>query len=1318
MVPLLLSAAMIAPTVRLDQNLTSGWESVRVQVISDTVPEKGWAKTALPNTTFVPAPGDRTAIWLRRTIPGGQQGRTFLQFDAAGKAATLFIDGKRADRWMDSWSPHRVEITSYLRGKASVEVALRCSDKGELYADGFLPPKGAPDSALEGKVLWPLGGYHDAIGAALPIRLLTRPQAFIADHDLKIVTSVRRGTISVEGRADGAKAGTTVKLHTTDSDGRIRELGRAVLDGKGRWSLKASFPKPRLWSPESPHLYHLTAQLDDERGRVLDVTRVRFGFREIWTEGAFFFLNGVRRNLLSTSTWPVTARIPKAEIRRRLLAVKASNAIAFRLHIGPWQSEFYEIADEIGLMLIGEAPNYTDGSGIYAYKDPRFWRNYESVIKGLIKDKINHPSLIMWSLGNETLFMGNLSRDKDLPKKMGDLARFARMVDATRLYYYSADHDPDGAYDMIGLHYPHELPNQHAYPVICDWLGTEKQTEAGGGMLGRTGSSFKWERKKPLYIGEYLWVPHGDYSPGSVYFGPQAYLNKSHYNSEARVNSWFDQTVAYRRAGVPGLSPWTAFGFGVATENVRGMAAQKSFYKPVAAFLRRKSLRFYSGTKQNLTYDVFNDSTVARQLVLDLSLDGKPAIKTALRLNPGETQPVTVQIDVPSVATKTVISLSAKLLSGGVPLDLQSADIEAYPRSDLKAPQGFHLVSIGSQAAMQGLTGKDPQKTIALIAHGLLNARKVEKAGGLPVIGGSSFDASVLKAWVERGGTAVLLEQDTLAPLGLPLQLIDHLSTMAFGDRSDWPAQSFWGSDMISAKSQLARTGKSGLRSLTTTGGPQSLAQSPISFMNYGKGRFGFVQAMAGAKAQEDPAAMHTIQYVIDRLVGTTLARQGSVAFVGEDPALWERLKAIDLDLVRAGSQAPAQPLSGVILCGNSMPSWLPKAVIENQVPVLWMVRTKEAFEAGKEALGASALHFQPGSHTTSWVDPDPLLVGATAEELTLTTPPVNWDKIIQPYAGTCTGLLVPGQPSGPAQVIPAAKFQSSDSVRQGEALLIRRKSPVKAAVESSQAGWAPIEIHAIGIKKPLVCLNVNGERSEWLAPTSPVTRTWIRLPKGKSEISLAVENAHDWSLDGVSLLMKEVRIQPTQAMPPGVRVLSGPGSISAWNVKGATVVASSLSSQAIAQNPLKAERLLAALCANAGMSFKVPASQGGDRVSLERFVVESGAYNSSRADLLEMRSTGSALAEVWAASAGSYFVTVEAESSPFQGEFSEFSVEVDGAEVGRAKCTQAGLKAYHIGPFRLSEGARSIRLRFINDASGPGEDRNLFIRHVSFVRQ
>lgn len=81
------------------------------------------------------------------------------------------------------------------------------------------------------------------------IRLLTRPQSFISNHELRIVTSVRKGTISVSGKVDGAQPGSTVEPRTTDAQGAVRPLGRAVVDAEGRWSLTAAFPKARQWSP-------------------------------------------------------------------------------------------------------------------------------------------------------------------------------------------------------------------------------------------------------------------------------------------------------------------------------------------------------------------------------------------------------------------------------------------------------------------------------------------------------------------------------------------------------------------------------------------------------------------------------------------------------------------------------------------------------------------------------------------------------------------------------------------------------------------------------------------------------------------------------------------------------------------------------------------------------------------------------------------------------------------------------------------------------------------------------------------------------------
>jgi hypothetical protein len=1309
---------LTAQPTRSEVILKDGWETFRTSTLASQVPTQGWQKATLPNIEFVPAPGPRTVIWYRRTLDVPASGRVFLQFDSAGKGATLFVDGVQVDRWFNNFSPREIEITQAVKGKKSVEIALRCADKGELYADGYIAPPGATDADRAGKLIWPVGGYTDSMGIVLPVRLRVRPDFHLTDSAFRIITSVKKGSISVTGLANGSMPGYKVNLSAKSKSGQVTNLGQAEVRADGTWSLNSAFKSPKLWTPESPHLYTLTADLTAPSGQVQDKAQIRFGFREVHIEGPNFYLNGIRRNLLATSTWPTTLPIEPKELRRRMLAVKATNANTFRPHIGPWQKEVREIADEIGLMLVEEGPMYTDGSGMYAYKDPRFWQNYKEVIAGLYQWSFNHPSVIMWSLGNEILFMGNQSRDPDLPKKQGDLARFAKQLDPTRPVTFEADIDPDGAYDVIGLHYPHELPAQHAYPVITDWLGTGKQTDAAGGMLGTTSTSFNWDRKKPLYIGEYLWVPFGDYSPGSVFYGPQAYSNKDKFNSSARHRAWYDQTVAYRRAGVTGLSPWTAFGFGIDTENPGGMAAQTEFYKPIAAFPRYRALRGFAGNKLELAYDVFNDSPLPRQMVLKLEVPGASTLSQPVRLNPGENDTLTFSLPLPKVTSKQVLRGKVILVEGMKVHDQRSLPLEVSPQtSQLKGSGGRTLVQIEKASDLMALSSRDPKTTSVVVAAGLLDPMKPAEAGSLPVVGASALDLTILKQFVAQGGRAVILEQRSLAPLGLPVQTVDHMSTMAFADLPDWPSLKFWGKDMIAARQQIQRSGKSGLRSLASTGGPQSLAQSPVSTLRFGQGHFTFVQMLAGSKMKEDPAALGTIQKALDFTAAQPIGRSGKVLFVGENDKLLQKLQALDLRVEKAGNAAQSGAVSGVVVAGGSAPSWVLERIRKEGLPVLWFVSDSSSYQALAPDLGHQMVNFVPGSHTNSWEGFDPLLTGVTAEELVWTTQPVGWDRQIQIIPNTASGIFSLPAPTGRATKIDSTKFSGRIIERGTDSVLIRRKSPVTAKTTISQGGWTPIDIEGESIKGAIVSLMINDVHQEHVIFNTGTTRTWVNLPKGEVSISFRVENAADWAEDAAAFSLKSITLLPPVKLPSDVRMLSGPGTIAAWKKGSSQVVAMTLKTELMDGNAVKTERLLGALCANLGMEFNVPETSGGESLPLELFKVESGPYNSSRSGMLEMRSNGSAVAEIFAAQAGTYSIEVQAESSPTAGVFSEFAVEIDGKEVGRAICTRGELTSYTLKGITLSAGKKQVRVRFTNDASGGGEDRNLFIRRIAFAR-
>jgi hypothetical protein len=1324
----LLIAASTAPE-RMEAVLEKGWESVQVSGIPTEPPATGWQPAVVPSSVFVPVPGVRTSLWHRISLPlKPHSGRTYLTFESAGKDAVLWVDGRKVDQWKNSWTPRTIDITDFVKGKSKAEALIRCSDRASLYADGFVPPPGAPEEAIRGKVLWPLGGYLDAIGLSLPVRLSTRPSAHVVESGVRIHTSVRQGTLDVKGRSVGARAGWKVALEAVSTGGRglareTRKLGMVGLNDKGEFSLTASFPKARLWSPETPHLYQLRMSLYDERGSLKDASQVRFGFREVWTEGQHFLLNGVRRNLLATSTWPETGVIPRAEVRRRLLEVKRSNAIAFRLHIGPWQKEFRDVADEIGLMIVEESPLYTDGPGMYAYRDPRFWENMKEVLGGLLEWSGQHPSVVLWSLGNEILFMGNQAHDPDLPKKQGDLARWFKAQDPTRLVTFEADLDPDGAYDVIGLHYPHELPNQHAYPIITDWLAAEKTTEAGGGMLGTSSSSFKWDRRKPLYIGEYLWVPMGDYSPGSVFFGPEAYADRDRYNSKARRLSWHHQTVAYRRAGVTGLTPWTAFGFGAIDESQESIEAQRRFYKPVAVFVKNQALRAFGWASLQLDLDVFNDSAEPLDLGLRVELSGVEPQTESFRLNPAATRRESFTLKAPTVTLARKVKGRVTLTSKGRVVDSQDLVMEVEPRQSLAGPAGSTLVRVTGREELEKLSISDPSRTSILLSPGILDPQPSPEAGSLPVVGAGYPDTRALKEAVKKGASVVILEQNSLAALELPLELTDHLSTMAFALEPGWPSLQHWGQDMVVARRQLVRSGAQGLRVLAVSGGPRSLAQGPVGILRFGKGSFVFLQTLAGAKKNEDPAADQAVRAGLSLASSEGKAREGSVALVGVEATFAKKLQALGLKTVAAGESAMNSPLSGVIL-GEELPApWLEKRIKEEGLPVLWLAhalgsapdRIQKAKTMGILPKGLNAAA-QPSTFAWAgaWKTSDPLLRGLSAEEFTLTTLPAGWDRVTSPRSGVCASVFAPEENGKTGVVLSASQFRGTGAAAEGDSLVTYRRSEVVAEVRRSKSCWAWLTISAMGSRRPLIRISVNGVRADWQELVNGASKSLVYLPKGQSQISLAMDNGASWGENGPMLRLQKVTLTDTSDLPSGVRLQSSTGAAASWMWGKSQVSAITLTPQAAAENSVKADRILSALCANLGMEFAVPDSPSTTSLPLNRFRVESGPYNSSGPGILEMRSDGSAVTEVWAAQGGQFIAEFSAESSPAKGEYAEFALEVDGVEVGRAKCTGPSLAKLRIGPFAMEKGRRQLRIRFTNDAGGDGEDRNLFLRGMS----
>lgn len=227
-------------------------------------------------------------------------------------------------------------------------------------------------------------------------------------------------------------------LSNKAADNRGVTLSTVLLDREGRTVAKQSTPvelrpgamqsvtqngtiaKPVLWSPGNPYLYTLRTTVESE-GRPIDVSDTRVGIRKLEFSGSFGFkLNGKVMKLKGVcehhTAGAVGSAVPDSLLRWRLELLKAMGCNAIRTSHNPVAPVFYDLCDELGLMVLSEAldgwdkPKARDDYGNY-FKD--WWK--EDLTRFIRRDR-NHPSVIMWSIGNEVA-----GADRNTQKQLVDL---------------------------------------------------------------------------------------------------------------------------------------------------------------------------------------------------------------------------------------------------------------------------------------------------------------------------------------------------------------------------------------------------------------------------------------------------------------------------------------------------------------------------------------------------------------------------------------------------------------------------------------------------------------------------------------------------------------------------------------------------------------------------------------------------------------------------------------------------------------------------------------------------------------------------------
>ncbi len=325
--------------------------------------------------------------------------KVFVHFDGVESAFYLWINGQKVGYSQGSRTPAEFDITSCVQeGKNLIAVEVY------RWSDG---------SYLEDQDFWRLSGiFRDVYLFSTPdlhVRdfwLVTDLDEEYRDCELNLDVEVmnysqRKQAFQVEARLLDAEQRPVLDSMRTEG----------TVDGQKEVSvtLKETVRNPKKWSAEVPHLYTLLISLYDESGKTAEVIPCRVGFREVEIEGGQLLLNGVPVLIKGVNRHehdPDTGHTLSVEsMIRDIELMKQFNINTVRTSHYPNDPRWYDLCDRYGLYLIDEANIESHGMGYEPERtlgnNPEWEKAHlDRTIRMVERDK-NHPSIIIWSLGNE-----------------------------------------------------------------------------------------------------------------------------------------------------------------------------------------------------------------------------------------------------------------------------------------------------------------------------------------------------------------------------------------------------------------------------------------------------------------------------------------------------------------------------------------------------------------------------------------------------------------------------------------------------------------------------------------------------------------------------------------------------------------------------------------------------------------------------------------------------------------------------------------------------------------------------------------------------
>ena len=448
-----------------------------------------------------------------------------LHFGGVSSAFKVWLNGKFLGYSEDSCLPSEFNVAPYLvdgENILSVQV-IRWSD----------------GSYLEDQDHWRMSGIHREVF------LMAEPRLRISDffYQTKLEKDYKNAVLSIRPQLDNL-TGDTVKNYVVKAqlfDENQHAVFENPLEIKAEKIINESYPRldnvmfgllekkvenPKKWSAETPNLYTLTLSLEKENGEIEEVKSCRVGFRsiELSEENSKLLINGKVTYLYGVNRHdhdPVKGKaLSREDIREDVQQIKQFNFNCIRTSHYPNDPYFYDLCNEYGILVMNEANLETHGVGGKLSNDPQWTSAHMQRMTRMVYRDKNHPSVIIWSLGNEAGRGPNHAA----------MAAWVHDYDITRPVHYEpaqGSHQMAGYTDMTSLPNVGRLPNpvdqyyvdmvSRFYPSIpfihqlADHPGDDRPiifVEYSHSMGNSTGNMKElWDifRNNPRFIGGCIW---------------------------------------------------------------------------------------------------------------------------------------------------------------------------------------------------------------------------------------------------------------------------------------------------------------------------------------------------------------------------------------------------------------------------------------------------------------------------------------------------------------------------------------------------------------------------------------------------------------------------------------------------------------------------------------------------------------------------------------------------------------------------------------------------------------------------------------------